>query len=99
MNQDQPPGLPHDFAQQDEQFARAFALLYDGIRRHVTPGAALAVTLRGRLIAWRALGRFTYVPDSPAVQPETVFDLASVTKAVATTTMAMLLYERGELKL
>ena len=33
------------------------------------------------------------------VQPTTLFDLASVTKAVATTTMAMILYERGLLEL
>jgi serine-type D-Ala-D-Ala carboxypeptidase len=35
----------------------------------------------------------------PAVTPATLFDLASVTKAVATTTMAMILYERGLLEL
>ncbi len=37
--------------------------------------------------------------DFPAVTPTTLFDLASVTKAVATTTMAMILYERGLLEL
>ena len=37
--------------------------------------------------------------QNPHVTPATLFDLASVTKAVATTTMAMLLYERGVLEL
>lgn len=55
----------------------------------------MAVTKRNQLIAWRAFGQFTYDTDSPRVQPETVFDLASVTKAVATTSIAMPLYERG----
>ena len=37
--------------------------------------------------------------DSPEVTPATLFDLASLTKPIATTTMAMLLYERGQLDL
>ena len=47
----------------------------------------------------KAFGRFTYEPDSPETTPATVFDLASVTKVVATTSMAMILYERGLLDL
>ncbi len=54
---------------------------------------------RGALVASHALGRFTYEPDSPPLSPATIFDLASLTKAVATATMAMLLYERGQLDL
>ena len=38
---------------------------------------------------------FTYEAGATAVQPETVFDLASVTKVVATTAAAMLLVDRG----
>lgn len=50
-------------------------------------------------MAWRGLGRFTYAADSPEVTAETVFDLASVSKVVGTTALAMLLYERGLLDL
>ncbi len=99
MNQVRPPALANALDSQDEQFAHAFALLSAGVRDRVTPGAVLAVTHYKKLVAWKAFGRFTYEEDSPAVRPETVFDLASVTKAVATTSMAMLLYEAGELKL
>ncbi len=98
MNQVQPAALEHAFEHQDVQFAGAFRLLAEGIREHVTPGAVVAVTQNCRLVAWKAFGRFTYEEDAPIVQPETVYDLASVTKAVATTTMAMLLHERGALK-
>ena len=59
----------------------------------------MAVTLENRVIAARAFGRYTYDPASPEVIPETIFDLASVSKVVATTTMAALLYERGLLDL
>jgi len=81
--------------EQERVFARAFALLKQAVQERVFPGASLAVVHRGELAAWRGIGRFTYAPDSPPVTPTTVFDLASVTKAVATTAMAMILYERG----
>lgn len=50
-------------------------------------------------MALAGFGHFTYDAGSPAVAAETVFDLASLTKVMATTTMAMLLFERGVLDL
>lgn len=50
-------------------------------------------------MALKALGRFTYDASSPEVTAATVYDLASVSKVVATTAMAMMLYERGHLDL
>ena len=81
------------------QFSRAFALIEDGIAAHAFPAASLAVTHRGALIALRGFGRFTYDPASPEVRSDTVFDLASVTKVLATTAMAMILYDHGLLPL
>ncbi len=59
----------------------------------------MAVTRRGSLICLKSFGGFTYATDSPVVTVDTVFDLASMTKAVVTTTMAMILYQRGLLDL
>ena len=87
------------FTRQDEQFYRAFFLLGCAIDQQMAPGAALAVTHRGKLIALKGMGRFTYDLASPRVKAETVFDLASVTKVVATTPACMILYERRQLKL
>jgi CubicO group peptidase (beta-lactamase class C family) len=70
-----------------------------GIEQRAFPAAALAVTHRGSLVALQGFGRFTYEDDAPPVQPDTIFDLASVTKVVATTAVAMLLHERGQLPL
>ena len=84
--------------EQERRFARAFALVDEAIAQKVFPGAALAVTLRGALLAWRGFGRFTYEADAPPVTRETVWDLASLTKPIATTSMAMLLCERGKLR-
>jgi serine-type D-Ala-D-Ala carboxypeptidase len=87
------------FRNQDLLFGNAFDLLRQGIKRQVFPAASLAVTSRGKLVALKSVGRFTYEPDSPEVTPANIFDLASVSKVAATTSMAMLLYERGLLDL
>jgi len=84
---------------QEQRFATAFSLVNDAITRRSFPGAVLAVTYRGEQVAHRAFGRFTYEVDSPLVLRETLWDLASLTKVICTTSMAMLLYERGKLDL
>jgi serine-type D-Ala-D-Ala carboxypeptidase len=89
----------HSYDRQDESFGSAFGVLRDAIAQRVFPAASIAVTHHGRLLALKALGRFTYEAASPAAAVSTLFDLASLTKVVATTTMAMLLYERGLLDL
>src|SRR5206468_2590541 len=77
------------FAEQNEVFSHAFAILGEAIGARAFPGASIAITVSGELIALRSFGRFTYEPSSPAITTDTIFDLASLTKVVATTTMAM----------
>ena len=88
-----------DYAEQDPLFARPFDVLRQAIVERAFPAASLAVTHQGKLVALRAFGRFTHDPDSAEVTPASIFDLASVSKVLATTSMAMLLYERGLLDL
>ncbi len=78
---------------------RAFQILRNAISEQVFPGCCVAITHCGKLVASKGLGRFTYHPDSPEVGPDSIFDLASVSKVAATTPMAMILYERGLLDL
>lgn len=91
--------LVHDLDRQDAVFSAAFCVLEGAIQDRAFPGVSIAITRAGRLVALKAFGQFTYDVDSPEVRTETVFDLASVTKVVATTSMAMVLYERGLLDL
>jgi CubicO group peptidase (beta-lactamase class C family) len=91
--------LPLAFDHQDSQFQRAFAVLRSGIDQRAFPGAAIGIVHRGKLVAHQGLGHFTYEITSPGVAPDTVYDLASVTKVLATTTACMVLYERGLLHL
>jgi serine-type D-Ala-D-Ala carboxypeptidase len=87
------------YERQDAIFGRSFAVLRDAIAEHAFPAASIAITLQEKLVALRAFGRFNYEPDSPQVMTTSVFDLASVSKVVATTSMAMILYQRGLLDL
>jgi serine-type D-Ala-D-Ala carboxypeptidase len=91
--------LVRNTAAQDERFHTAFTLLGDAIAARAFPGCSVAVTLCGELVAHKALGRLTYDASSATVTTESIFDLASVTKTVATTAMAMILYQRGLLDL
>jgi len=86
-------------ANQDRQFATPFAIVNQAIAQKVFPGAALAVTHRGALLALRPFGSFTYEANSPRITRETPWDLASLTKPIATASMAMLLYDRDKLSL
>ncbi|MCP4659718.1 MAG: serine hydrolase [bacterium] len=63
------------------------------------PGGVVAVGSRGALVHLRPFGRLSYDEDSPAVTADTIYDLASLTKVVATTTMAMILVDEGRLDL
>jgi serine-type D-Ala-D-Ala carboxypeptidase len=81
------------------RFADAYRVLADAIRAHSFPGCAFGVLSRGEVILQDALGHFTYEENAPPVNPETVYDVASLTKVVATTAAAMLLHQRGLLDL
>jgi CubicO group peptidase (beta-lactamase class C family) len=87
------------YRNQEQTFARAFHILEEGVRQQAFPGASVAITYAGKLVALKALGHFTHAGSSPPVTVESIFDLASLTKVVATTSMAMILYERGLLDL
>ncbi len=100
------------YQNQDERFSSAFAILKQAIAQRAFPSASIAVTQAGQLLALKSFGNFVYKDDLEGarfkhlagiltlkVLPETLFDLASLTKPIATTTMAMLLYERGLLEL
>lgn len=70
-----------------------------GMAEGAAPGVALAVGRWGRLVHLRSYGRIDVPPDAPAVTDSTLFDMASLTKVVATTTAAMILEDEGKLDL
>src|SRR5229473_5871953 len=93
------PTLVSLFEHQDKTFSSAFSVLMNAIAARAFPAASIAITRHDRVVALKSFGHLTYEADSPPVTSATLFDLASLTKVVATTTMAMILYERGLLEL
>jgi CubicO group peptidase (beta-lactamase class C family) len=91
--------LVRNFGAQEERFRSAFNIVEGAISSRAFPGCSIAVTSHGELVAHKAFGRFTYDPKAAEVSTSSIFDLASLTKVVATTGMAMILYERGVLDL
>jgi CubicO group peptidase (beta-lactamase class C family) len=81
------------------RFAPALRVLEEAITAQAFPGCAFGVLAGDEVVLQGALGRFTYEEDAPAVAAETVFDVASLTKVVATTAAVMLLVQRGQLDL
>jgi CubicO group peptidase (beta-lactamase class C family) len=78
--------------------AKVRALLKRGVDERVFPGAAAAVAV-GSDRCCVAVGRETYDPSAPPTSADAIFDLASLTKVVATTTAIMQLVETGALSL
>ena len=82
-----------------ERFAAAAALVRSAIAVGAFPAAAIEVG-RAEAAVWRdATGRLTYDADAAAVDRDTIFDLASLTKVIATTTLIMRAVDDGRLGL
>jgi CubicO group peptidase (beta-lactamase class C family) len=81
------------------KFAAALQLLEDAISARAFPGCVFGVLAGDEVVLQGALGRFTCEENAPAVAAETVYDVASLTKVVATTAAAMLFVQRGQLDL
>jgi beta-glucosidase-like glycosyl hydrolase/CubicO group peptidase (beta-lactamase class C family) len=70
----------------------------EAVIRQATPGCVVLVARNGKIVYEKAFGYLTY-DRTERVYPETIYDLASVTKICATTMAVMKLYEEGKLDL
>ena len=71
-----------------------------GIKEGGYPGAAVVVGRKGAAVWEKGFGKLSWAKTSPGVDAgETVYDLASLTKVVGTTTALMILYDEGRLEL
>jgi CubicO group peptidase (beta-lactamase class C family) len=75
------------------------ALMTEQVGQRSFPGASVSIGYRGKLVLQEGYGRLDYSPKSPSVATGTLYDLASLTKVITATTLAMRLFERGQLKL
>src|SRR5579864_1957618 len=63
------------------------------------PGAVLIVGHDGKILHRKAYGSRALVPEREPMTLDTIFDLASLTKVIATTSAAMKVFEDGKLRL
>src|SRR5258708_2035231 len=82
-----------------ERLARMDQVIQASIEKKELPGAVVLVARHGR-VAWRkAYGARALEPEREAMTADTIFDLASLTKIVATATSVMILLEQGKVRL
>src|SRR5215470_132194 len=82
-----------------ERLNRIDGVIDRAIERGQVPGAVVLVGRRGAIVYARAAGRRAVDPQAEPMTRDTVFDMASLTKPVATATAVMILVEEGKLRL
>lgn len=92
-----PPPPPSLFAPGLEE--RLDSIVTAAIADSTSPGVAIAIGRHGQVAILKGYGRTDWVDSAPPVTPETMYDLASLTKVIASTTAAMLLEEEYRLNL
>ncbi len=82
-----------------KQLARIDEAVNESIKRKETPGAVVLVGRKGKIVYRKVFGNRSVEPRTEAMTADTIFDLASLTKVVATATSMMILVEQGKIRL
>src|SRR5215813_7045045 len=82
-----------------ERLARMDEVIQSSIDKKELPGAVVLVARHGKVVWRKAYGARAVEPQREAMTLDTIFDLASLTKVVATTTSIMILIEQGKVRL
>lgn len=90
---------PEMVGMSEQLLARVDFIIDSALVAGAAPGAALAVGRHGKLVRLRGYGRLDRRPGFAAVTDSSIFDLASLTKVVGTTSAVMLLVQDGVLDL
>lgn len=93
------PGSPAEAGLDPARLEAALAVLAEEIGTGRLPGAVAVVARRGVVAVHRALGWAQLQPERRPMQPDTLFDLASLTKVMATLPAVLMLLERGAFRL
>src|SRR5258708_2917133 len=75
-------------ADQDARFRSVFEVVNKWIQNGAFPGAVLAVGQHGSLLALKAFGHTEYLQGAPPMAIDEIFDLASLSKVIGTTSVA-----------
>jgi len=91
--------LARPAAQPAEDFSAIPTVINDAIARHELPGAVVLIGMDDVVLYQHAFGQRAIQPSPEPMSEDTIFDLASLTKVVATTTSIMQLVETGRVRL
>ena len=91
-----PMTLVPDGAAMDAQLAPAYRWLDSAVANRDFPGGTLAVGYDNRFVK-HAFGKLSYEAKAAPAKPDTIYDTASLTKPVVTTTLATILAEAGQI--
>jgi len=80
-------------------FAGAAEVVERGVGDRAFPAAVVEVGSRDGVLWQQAFGRLDHDADAAVTRADTIFDLASLTKVIATTSLVMRLVERGTVRL
>ncbi len=76
-------------------FSHLDQVVETAIEERIFPGAVVLVGTADEILYEKAYGRYTYAADAPAVTPESLFDMASLTKVFATSMAVMKCIDSG----
>jgi CubicO group peptidase (beta-lactamase class C family) len=95
-----PVKTPRAVGMSSERLAKIDHVVERGISAGGYPGAAVVVGRRGAAVWEKGFGKLSWEKGSaPVVASRTIYDLASLTKVVGTTTAVMVLYDEGKIRL
>ena len=87
-------GTPEEVGMDSERLTALDEVMEEMIDRKAAPGGVVLVAKNGKVVHWKSYGFHTYSKRQPTLRTN-VFDLASVTKVMASTLSAMKLHETG----
>ena len=91
--------LVMDLVANQERFAPVDAVVKNAILQGLTPGAVVIVGHDGKVVYRKAFGSRSLEPMIEPMTVDTIFDMASLTKVIATTSSVMRLVQLGQIKL
>lgn len=94
-----PLATPQTVRMSGEKLNQIDALVAKDINDKKLPGAVVIVGHKGKIVFRKAFGNRALVPAVEKMTIDTIFDAASLTKVIATTTSIMILVERGQIRL
>ncbi|MDQ3131871.1 MAG: beta-lactamase family protein, partial [Acidobacteriota bacterium] len=94
-----PIAAPNTVGMSAEKLNQIDALVNKDIADKKLPGAVVVIGHKGKIVYRKAFGNRALVPAVEKMTIDTIFDVASLTKPIATATSVMILVEQGKLRL